>query len=262
MGISTLIGVSNFVTTSGGTDTDAVAFLTATGITDPTISSAINTLVVNAKANGWWTLCTAIYPFVGGTSTTCKYNLKDPRDLDAAFRLTFTSSPSFASTGITFNGSNYANTILTPSTTLSLNSTHISLYSRTSTSYGGGSGIYDISNNAVTVIYRRYSDDIFYAGVNQASEEFIASNTDGSGWYLASRIGASSQVFAKNNTTYTNTTSSNTLSAFTLKIGANDTDFDNAEYAFATVGVGINTTIAGLMYADIQAFQTALSRQV
>ena len=29
----------------------------------------------------------AIYPFVGGTATTHKFNLKDPADINAAFRL-------------------------------------------------------------------------------------------------------------------------------------------------------------------------------
>jgi hypothetical protein len=70
-------------------DPDAQAFLTATGITDPTITSAIDTLVLDLKAASLWTKMKALYPFVGGTSTTHKYNLVDPADTDAAFRLTF-----------------------------------------------------------------------------------------------------------------------------------------------------------------------------
>jgi len=70
-------------------DTDAQAFLTATGITDLTISNAINDLVVGLKADSLWTKYKAIYPCVGGTAFTHKFNLKDPRDLDAAFRLTY-----------------------------------------------------------------------------------------------------------------------------------------------------------------------------
>jgi hypothetical protein len=67
-------------------DPDAQAFLTATGITDPTITSAINTLVISLKNDGVWSRMVAIYPFVGGTADTHKYNLKNPQDTDAAFR--------------------------------------------------------------------------------------------------------------------------------------------------------------------------------
>ncbi len=72
---------------SGGTDADAQAFITATAITDLTQQTAINTLVTQLKTYGIWTKMKALYPFVGGTATAHKFNLKDPRDLDAAFRL-------------------------------------------------------------------------------------------------------------------------------------------------------------------------------
>ena len=53
----------------------------------------------------------AVYPFLGGTSSSCKWNLKDPRNLDAAFRLTFSGGWTFSSTGALPNGVNaYANT--------------------------------------------------------------------------------------------------------------------------------------------------------
>ena len=50
-----------------GLDPDAQAFLTATGITDATISGAINTLVLNLKGFNLWSKMYAVYPFVGGT---------------------------------------------------------------------------------------------------------------------------------------------------------------------------------------------------
>jgi hypothetical protein len=242
-------------------DADAELFITATGITDPTVISAINNLVISLKSNNLWAKMNAIYPFVGGTSTTCKYNLKDPRDLDAAFRLTFSGTPSFASTGVTFNGSNSADTHLAPSSVLSLNNTHMSLYSRTSTS-SGGSGVYDTANNAVLVIYRRYPDDLFYAGVNQSAEESVVANTNGSGFYVASRTASNSLVFSKNSTVYNSSTVSNSLSAFSLKIGENGADFDAAEYAFFSIGTSVNSSEATSFYTIVQSFQSALGRNV
>ena len=100
------------IPSSGGSvDPDAQAFITAAGITDPTQQSAINTLVVGLKADNLWTSMQAIYPFVGGTASSHKYNLKDPRDLDAAKRLVFNGGWTHNADGITGNGVNtYAET--------------------------------------------------------------------------------------------------------------------------------------------------------
>ena len=50
---------------------------------------------------------------VGGTATTTKWNLKDPRDSDAAYRLIFKGTPVYASTGVLFpTTADYADTHL------------------------------------------------------------------------------------------------------------------------------------------------------
>ena len=59
----------------GGTDPDAQAFITATGISG-TNATATNQLVLDLKSANIWTKMKAVYPMVGGTSTTCKFNLK------------------------------------------------------------------------------------------------------------------------------------------------------------------------------------------
>ena len=87
-------------------DPDAQAFITAAGITNPTQQTAINTLVISLKANGLWTKMKALYPFVGGTATTHKFNLKDPRDLNVAFRLTMFGGLTHDSNGVKGNGTN------------------------------------------------------------------------------------------------------------------------------------------------------------
>ena len=68
---------------------EAVNFLSAAGITDATITNAICTLVKDLKDAGIYSKFKALYPIVGGTATTHKYNLIDPQDTDAAFRLQF-----------------------------------------------------------------------------------------------------------------------------------------------------------------------------
>jgi hypothetical protein len=53
-----------------GSDTDYQSFITATGITQPTQSAALETLVLDLKSYGLWNKMKAIYPMV-----TDKYNL-------------------------------------------------------------------------------------------------------------------------------------------------------------------------------------------
>jgi len=92
-------------------DAASTAFFTSSGITNVTQKIAINDLVVGLKADGLWTNMKAIYPFVGGTASTHKWNLKDPRDLDAAYRLSFSGGWTHNANGITGNGVNaYAET--------------------------------------------------------------------------------------------------------------------------------------------------------
>jgi hypothetical protein len=82
-------------------DCNADAFIAATGITDGTQKTAINQLVLDLKSAGVWTKGIALYPNVGGTSTTHSYNLFNP----ALHQATFTGSPTHSSLGVVTNGS-------------------------------------------------------------------------------------------------------------------------------------------------------------
>ena len=92
-------------------DADAQAFITAAVITDVTQQNAINTLVVDLKGYSIWTKFSAIYPIVGGTAAQHKFNLKNPLDTDAAFRLVFSGGWTHSANGALPNGTNgYADT--------------------------------------------------------------------------------------------------------------------------------------------------------
>lgn len=70
-------------------DQDVINFINAAGITSQLEIIALNYLVLNLKSQGLWDKLNVIYPFLGGTAYSCKWNLKDPQDLDTSFRLTF-----------------------------------------------------------------------------------------------------------------------------------------------------------------------------
>jgi len=112
-------------------DEDAAAFITATGISGNN-AQAINSLVISLKAENLWNTFDAIYPMVGGNANSHKYNLKNPQDTDAAFRLNFVGTWTHNSSGAQGNGSNaYANTYYNLSTMATNSDSSLSYYSFT-----------------------------------------------------------------------------------------------------------------------------------
>jgi len=76
----------------------------------------VNHIVSGFKAIGVWTKIKALYGFVGGTAATHKWNWKDMRDLDAAYRLTWNGTIIHNVMGVKGDGiSGYAETYLAPS---------------------------------------------------------------------------------------------------------------------------------------------------
>lgn len=106
--------------TGGGYDPDAQAFITAAGLTDTGQKDAINDLVLDLKSASLWSKLLAFYPFVGGSASSHKYNLMDPQDTNAAYRLTFNGTVNHTSNGIQSSSGGYADTNWAPSSTTSI----------------------------------------------------------------------------------------------------------------------------------------------
>jgi hypothetical protein len=251
----------------GGCDADAVAFLAAAGITDATITSAICTLVTTMKANGTWAKMNAIYPMVGGTAATHKFNLKNPADTNAAFRLSFVGGWTHSTNGALPNGTNaYADTFLNANTTLSISSSHISYYSRTNIAegrYDMGAGV---DPNSYLVIASRLATNRFRSIVYTGNIN-DANNIDSRGWFCSNRPNLN-LLNAFVNTIKTHNLGQNAISKpnKTIYLGAlnftTPTLFSTKECAFASIGSGLTDAEALALYNSIQAMQITLSRQV
>ena len=91
-------------------DPDAQAFFTSVEGGGDTLTTtekeATNQLVLDLKSASLFSVFDAFYPFVGGTSSSHKWNLLDPQDTDAAYRITWLGGMTHSSTGIRGNGSN------------------------------------------------------------------------------------------------------------------------------------------------------------
>lgn len=252
-------------------DPDAQAFLTATGITDATITSAINTLVLDLKANNLWSKMYAIYPFVGGTSTTHKYNLKNPIDSNAAYRLTFSGGWTHSSTGITGNGVNtYANTNLGMQI-LPQNNAHNSVYCRTdSTGNYVEMGVYATAQGFYSLLCCKLSNN-FTIRLNSDASNSNISNTDAKGFYQIFRtdgVKLSGKKDTASETSFARASVSPGIYTNTYLIG--DFNFNGAPYgyytnrelAFASLGEGYSNIDATNFRNVVQTFQTTLGRQI
>jgi hypothetical protein len=254
-------------------DPDAVAFLTATGITDPTITLAIDTLVKDLKFYGIWTKMKALYPFVGGTAVTHKFNLKDPQDTNAAFRLVFAGGWTHSANGAQPNGTNgYANTNFNPLSILSLNNTHISIYSRTSLIVNNQRDLSVFIAGLFPSLSLGTNTNVFLSDqYSSFTNRISASITNALGFYTGNRTSSTVHKLFKNGSqigsTDTFTNSQNLPNANLFLGAANYTtggvgSYSNKQYAFASIGDGLNDTEAANYYTAVQSFQTTLGRQV
>jgi hypothetical protein len=248
-------------------DADANAFLVAAGITDPTITSAICTLVTSMKADGTWSKLQAIYPMVGGTATTHKFNLKNPADTNAAFRLSFIGGWTHSANGALPNGTNaYADTFFTPSIDATQNSHHLSYYSRSNVNLNQ----VDIGSQRTltqNLIQIRASNITYYV-INQSSPYAQVADLDSRGFYIANRTAVNVVNGWKNGIKVANAiTNSLGRPNTTTFIGAfnlngNPSLYSSKQCAFSTIGLGLTDAEALALYNSINAFQISLSRNV
>jgi hypothetical protein len=246
-------------------DPDAQAFITAADITNITQKNAINTLVVGLKSDGLWTKMSAIYPFVGGTASSHKFNLKDPRDTDDAYRIAFYGGWTHDANGIAGNGTNsYADTfakyqVFTVPYAIPRSNNHWSTYQTTIGTTGSYNGIQEpgVFFGFSTVFGK-------YVGLQQ----FAVGATESVGFWNGTVTSQLSGVLYKNGASvYTISQAFDLSNSVSYIIGAarfngNISGSNNTRFAFSSVGFGLTSTNAANFNTRVQAFQTALGRQV
>ena len=256
-GVGVGIRVGGFTPSGvGGFDPDAQAFFdrvtTAGGTLTTTEKNATNQLVLDMKSAGIWSAMKAVYPMVGASAAACAQNLKS-----SSFTGTFSSGWTFASTGVTGNGTNAfmdsglnTNTVLTPS------SAHVSYYVNNTS---GDNPI--LSNNNDNCFIQPYTGT-YYAGLGTNVFSQVAF-TKSSAFYLVSRQSAVSIKLIRNsNILLADTKVSTTFSSANVLLNRYTSSYVNARCAFASIGDGLDDTQASNFYTAVQAFQTTLSRNV
>jgi hypothetical protein len=267
--IASSLGLNRTATTTTTIpfDPNAQAFIDAAAITDPTQQSAINSLVIGLKADGLWTSMYAIYPFVGGTASTHKWNLKDPRDLNAAYRLVFNGGWVHSSTGVTPNGINgYADTYFDG------NVGAIGNYHRV-TPFAMGTKVDFWEGGDYPVYNQPFIQLIGNGGTIQNSQNFENTmNPAGSGPFSHVTYDTQQRLYVNGNLVNSAAFYDGPPSApsgYPVWVGGRN---DNSRYGSPYFGLGtssfsfisntLNSTESTNLYNRVQAFQTALNRQV
>jgi hypothetical protein len=249
-------------------DLDAKQFMYASGISNNQIKDAIYRLCIDLKMAGIFTKCTAIYPFVGGTATTHRFNLRDPRDLNAAFRLQFFGGGTHSATGYSPGGVNgYADTFLVPNTSLQLNSVHLSYYSRTNQTFTDVLlGAADASYNNGLYLLPKNTPNNEYTRMNQSVFTNPTGHANTFGFFAASRI-ISTEFRSYRNGNLINTIPANSSGLTSLKIfigsaNISPIQYTSCECAFSSIGAGLTASETAIYNSIVQSFQTTLGRNV
>lgn len=257
---------NNFFGSKTSLTARTIAFLAATGITDTTIINALNTMDLALIANSLDTKMKALYPFVGGTATTHKYNFMNPADTDAAFRLTFAGGWAHSSTGALPNGVNAeANTHFNALTNVSQNDHHTSVYQRQDVV--GNRCFISAGNNTIAPVSGKmqifpFAGTMYYMGYGSGEYGVLGV---GKGFYLVSRIVSTTSKLYKNGSAISTNADTSTVpvNANVLLARANTTPYySNNEIAFCSLGNGFSDTQEANLYTLVQNFQTALSRNI
>jgi hypothetical protein len=261
-------------------DTDAQAFFTqietVEGITlTTTEKDAVNDLVVGLKADSLWTKMDSIYPFVGSDADACKYNLKDPQDTNAAYRITWYGTNTFNSDGVTCGTTNndFGQTYNEPGDYGPTNGTHLAVWCNNVNNVRGydlgafrGSGG-DRDDWALIISYGNSTQYACFNALNYTTD----SHTPAENFYMSNNLSNTTEVWrgttleASSAQTIDTSLSwgSNTIALGGSYRGAGTSVSDGQSgrgYALATVGQGFTSTEAGNFYTRANTFVTDLSR--
>lgn len=263
------LNIGNRVIVSGGFDADAQAFfnrVTAAGGTlTTTEKNATNQLVLDMKSAGIWTAMKAVYPMVGASAAACAQNL-----VSSSFTGTFSSGWTFASTGVTPNGTSaYMDTNFNPNTSLtSILSAHIGIYSRTQSR--GGCDVSVLQGGAELTIAADLNLIGIYGLSNIGSQYAGNLSTNTSvGFFLANRQSATNNKIIQGTTTLATQTATSTSTKPNANVyigGQNNAGSfglpTSRQQAFVSIGDGLTDTQAADFYTCVNTFQVSLSRNV
>jgi len=248
---------------------EALKFIDSSGITNQTEKDAICTLVKQLKDSSLWTSMLAIYPFVGGTASSSKWNLVNPVNSNSAFRLDFFGGWTFASTGAKPNGINaYAITYFVPfNSWASDTSISFGYYSTTNTSATQVEMGIDAGSAGNILLELNTSGTTYLRANVSASFNTTFADANSLGFYVGSRISSTQEKVFKNGVLKATGVFTNTSFALApIYLAAWNTPPSTPRYysskncTFSFIANGLTDAKIATLYNIVLAFNTTLGR--
>jgi hypothetical protein len=248
------------------TDPDAFRFIEVANITSSVQAAAINTLVLGLKSNTLWDKMQVIYPFIGGNAFSHKWNLKNPSDNDAAYRIQYSGVVNHSSNGVS-SGGGYIETYFNPSDiTPPSSSFHFSAYIHTTSSTNDGWILGNDWLSGIMYVTQYSSGNIYLSNIFQSYNQFV-DTYDERGYHIMSRtdttLATVYRYLGAGNFTDSNGNAfgnSNDNSIRILSVPTRSTY--NGILNCVTFGSGLTATETSTMNTLIRNFNTSLSRNV
>ena len=254
--------ITTYQSGSGGFDPDAQAFIDAALITGATQQEALNDYVLSLKNIGVWNKLDAIYPMcpiddLTATRDSYKFNIKDPRDLDAAFRITWINSPTASVSGITGDGSSsYGNTNYNANSNAILNDHCLGFVG----DIGGNNMGASVANNP----YNSFLGGRYW-GVNSGFSNNAGCYTDG--FVLQQRTASNAMAIYDDSSTPSATSAAVSSSMPNINyyilarnINNSPSGFSSTTYNHFFFGSSLSTSEINDFINAIETFNTALGR--
>lgn len=246
-----------------GLDVSTLAFVQVAQILRGSEIAAIDYMVKKFKQTGLWEKCKALYPMVGGTASSHKFNLKDPQDTNASYRLTFTGGMTHDYNGVTLNGTNGTMITNLLNTELPTENFHMAVYSKTDGQTG-----FDISGSSIPrtqliLSYINGAGDTYHDLNNTGNATRFANSFTPTGLYISSRSFNRNRLFRRGVMIRNVSATANAPSAIVFQIGRYTgglSPFSNRNYAFASFGLGLSSDEAMNMDRIVQDTQIILGR--
>jgi len=259
-----LIGLANSVSNTGALaasiifDANALTFINAVGTLTSSEQVAVNNLVIGLKADSLWTSLAYIWPLVGNQNAQ-RYNLKNP----SVGLITWSSASGSHSTatGFTPAAGEFGNTGVAGNTVSSMN--HIlGAYLRTA-STNPTNHLMGSSPSAHYLLAKNGTQNAAIGSTTKAN----GTNATATGLFTVDRVNANLVLNKNGSSIGSVSTGAGSITADNLFLGA-----ANNAGAVHEVSQGLSfgaflwgnslSSLQSQLYTRIQAFQTALSRQV
>jgi hypothetical protein len=253
---ATRFGLRPSVLFPSSIDPDAFRFIEVANITDQTQITAVNNLTVALKSANLWTRMRAIYPAVGTTAFSQKYNLVNP----SQYNLAFAGGWTYSSTGMLPNGTN---AVAIPDINISTmgNDFGIGVYLRTNPSTAGEQaaiGFLATTYESSPVYTFNGTSKKWWVGYNSYNE----STTEGRGLHqFQYRTDGSAVGFYQDTQKVTTTTGVGSRSRVAFANGLFGSSWSNQEISFAFLSFGLSNTEIVTFNTIVQNYLNSLSRK-